>query len=72
MRRAMVTTLLAAAEIPVKTAVKAAALPKVAALPKAAALTATETWASQSPLRGAALFLRNPPENRNEDFQHCS
>ena len=27
--------------------------------------------ASQSPLRGAALFLRNPPENGNEDFQHC-
>ena len=53
-------------EIPVKTAVKAAALPK------AAALTAAETWASQSPLQGAALFLRNPPENGNEDFQHCS
>ena len=67
----MVTTLLAV-EIPVKTVVKAAALPKVAALPKAAALTAAETWASQSPLRGAALFLRNPPENGNEDFQHCS
>lgn len=55
-----------------ETAVKAAALPKVAELPKVAALTATETWASQSPLRGAALFLRNPPENGNEDFQHRS
>lgn len=55
-------------EIPVKTAVKAAELPKVAELPKAAALTATETWASQSPLRGAALFLRNPPEKRKRRF----
>lgn len=45
-------------------------LPKVAELPKAVALTETETWASQSPLRGATLFLRNPPEN--EDFQHRS
>ena len=39
-----------------KTAVKAAEIPKVAALPKAAALTATETWASQSPLRGATFI----------------